>query len=353
MLISTLHSHVRISYFAMSVNVEKASVRWHELQEVLFANLLCMPEFKPIGGDGDGVMARMVEKVWQPLLDKFLEENEKLVARAQTTSTGLSLKKEFNIKTLKKKYDLFRDRYTSLKRECNVGRHQLRGETGAAADGQPNTAQAAIDAATKKWPLFSQWHASFGCLQRLRDDTWHETISPLKPTNPAAAVAGSSAAEGTSAGKTRLPTLGSPQSISDENDDAEDELLDPQVPKEEEEAAQALQQKKPVKRSRLSSRDERLGRSLVDSRMRVAERSAELRQATAREVVDMTHESKKELVTMQSEVQERIAQKDRDAQLEVKKREEVMEMTRLYVADGMKPAEARKMAIKDVYGERV
>jgi hypothetical protein len=30
-----------------------------------------------------------------------------------------------------------------------------------------------------------------------------------------------------------------------------------------------------------------------------------------------------------------------------------MQMTKLYVADGMKPAEARKQAIKDVFGDGV
>jgi hypothetical protein len=115
-----------------------------------------MPQYKPIGGDGDGVMARKVEQVWQPLLDRFLKEKEKLMAREVTTSTGLLMKTDFNVKTFKKKYDLLRDRYVALKRECKVDRHQLRGETGAAAGDQPSTAQAgiAVGMATAKWPLF-------------------------------------------------------------------------------------------------------------------------------------------------------------------------------------------------------
>jgi hypothetical protein len=87
----------------MSTKCEKASKRWHEDQEEIFVRLLCMPQYKPIGGDGDGVMARKVEQVWQPLLDRFLEENEKLMARELTTSTGLSMKTDFNVKTSKKK----------------------------------------------------------------------------------------------------------------------------------------------------------------------------------------------------------------------------------------------------------
>jgi hypothetical protein len=50
----------------------------------------------------------------------------------------------------------------------------------------------------------------------------------------------------------------------------------------------------------------------------------------------MILKGKKELLTMQSEVQERIAKQDRDAQLE---------MIRLYVADGTKPAEVWKLPL--------
>jgi hypothetical protein len=35
-------------------------------------------------------------------MDRFLKENERLMARGQTTSTGLLMKADFNIKTLKK-----------------------------------------------------------------------------------------------------------------------------------------------------------------------------------------------------------------------------------------------------------
>lgn len=72
--------------------------------------------------------------------------------------------------------------------------HQGSGETEAAADGQPATAQAAIDKATTKWPLFAAFHAAFGPVQRLRDDTFHESVSPFKILNEDAA------------GSSRLPT---------------------------------------------------------------------------------------------------------------------------------------------------
>jgi hypothetical protein len=71
-------------------------------------------------------------------------------------------------------------------RACRVGRHQLQGETGAAADGQPATAQGAIDKATESWVLFGEFH-SFGEVQRLRDDTFHKSTSPWKPVQRSAA----------------------------------------------------------------------------------------------------------------------------------------------------------------------
>jgi hypothetical protein len=66
-------------------------------------------------------------------------------------------------------------------------------------------------------PFFSEWHAAFGCLQRLRDDTWHEQISPLKPTNPAASVAGTQAGErAVKRRRTRTPPAADQGQIDDE-----------------------------------------------------------------------------------------------------------------------------------------
>jgi hypothetical protein len=57
---------LKCSLLEMSAKCEKASKWWHEDQQEVFDRLLCMPQYKPIVGDGDGVMARMVEQVWQP-----------------------------------------------------------------------------------------------------------------------------------------------------------------------------------------------------------------------------------------------------------------------------------------------
>jgi hypothetical protein len=75
-----------------------------------------------------------------------------------------------------------------------------------------------------------------------------------------------------------------------------------------------LQKAAPAKRSRLSSRDQRLGQSLADNRLKVAERSAELREQIAKDVVDLTLKGKKELMDMQTKVQVKIANDDRAVQ---------------------------------------
>jgi hypothetical protein len=70
--------------------------------------------------------------------------------------------------------------FDEMKKRHKVGRHQLRGETGSAAEGQPANMQEAIDRATADWPLLSMFDASFGSLQRLREDTYAESTSPAK-----------------------------------------------------------------------------------------------------------------------------------------------------------------------------
>jgi hypothetical protein len=83
------------------------------------------------------------------LLVRFCEENQALVAGERKTARGLAFKKDFSFKGLMSNYKSLRERYVALKQQFKVDRHQVRGKTGAAADGQPATAQAAINAATE------------------------------------------------------------------------------------------------------------------------------------------------------------------------------------------------------------
>jgi hypothetical protein len=82
----------------MSPNADKASVRWHPDQEELFLELLSLPQYKPVGGNSDGMMGRKVETVWEPLLQRFSSANESL--RAGQTSTGLQMETDFTAKVL-------------------------------------------------------------------------------------------------------------------------------------------------------------------------------------------------------------------------------------------------------------
>jgi hypothetical protein len=82
----------------MPPNADNPSARWHPDQEKLFLELLIMPLHKPVGGDLDGQMGQSLETVWEPLLQRFLPENDRLQARK--TSTGQQMKSEFSVKGL-------------------------------------------------------------------------------------------------------------------------------------------------------------------------------------------------------------------------------------------------------------
>jgi hypothetical protein len=66
----------------MAASEPIGSRKWSADQEKMYLDLLILSEFKPIGGDGDGVMERKAEARWAPILARFLAANESLVARA-------------------------------------------------------------------------------------------------------------------------------------------------------------------------------------------------------------------------------------------------------------------------------
>jgi hypothetical protein len=113
---------------------------------IFFLELPSLPEYKPIGGGGDAVMERNVDTWWSPLLAHLCEEDQQLVAGQRKTAGGLGLEENFNVMGMMSKHKSLIKKYSTLKRQFKVGRHQVRGETGAAADGQPATALAAINA---------------------------------------------------------------------------------------------------------------------------------------------------------------------------------------------------------------
>jgi hypothetical protein len=116
---------------AMPLQPAQESRNWHFYQEKRFLDILVLPQFKPIGSDGDGVMERKDVMRWTPLLGQFLNENAQLVA-TDTTSTNLPLKTTFDVKMLQSKSQSFKETYQRMKwREHRVSRHLLAGETGA------------------------------------------------------------------------------------------------------------------------------------------------------------------------------------------------------------------------------
>jgi hypothetical protein len=101
----------------MSTTVEQSSRKWHSEQEKLFVELISLPEYKPIGGEGDGVMERKADTRWAPLLSRFCEENQALVAGERKTPRGLAFEEDFSVKGLMSKYKFLRERYVALKQQ--------------------------------------------------------------------------------------------------------------------------------------------------------------------------------------------------------------------------------------------
>jgi hypothetical protein len=341
--------------------------KWTVDQEKMFLELLVLPEFKPIGGDGDGVMERKDEARWAPLLARFLAENKHLVTRAAEDGRK-RLKLDFDVGMLKRKWASFKEHYKKCKRECKVGRHEEAGEKGAAAGG-PATAQAAIDKASEKWALFATFHAAFGPVQRLQDDTWTESVSPFKSLN-----AGTSSGPRTDTGpsqKARRPRLAALKRArlweedglelvqgaggTDGHDRSGDD--DSRAPSDET-PGKAVG----VKHSRRSARDDRLGQALLNGRTAVAVKAAEMGDEGAMRVMQQTIASLERLAEQQRDLQllvlERQVQAQADAQKAVSDWEqkrisstEVLEMTKLFVGAGHPPAVARKMALESVNGQ--
>jgi hypothetical protein len=348
---------------------------------------LCDPMFMPIGGEGDGQMERKVERRWGPLLAAFKSENAKLASSVLQTHSGMRLKSDFNEKALQQKYQLFRQKYDEMKKRHKVGRHQLRGETGSAAEGQPTNVQEAIDRATADWPLFSMFDASFGSLQRLREDTHAESVSPAKPLAatavqepgaPATRPVVAPAAKRPRVTRTYSPVCTLPEPGRALQEDRES-TSSPDSDRGTSQPPRLDNSAGCKSRSRASGRDLRLAKAVGDNRMDVAMKTAEVQASTMMEVAKIRMGSKKEIAEQQlalsrlqadaamkqaesAEKQVEMAAKAIDVQeahymsLEKLQREkymsrEVLEMTRMFMQDGKKASEARQLAIKEVFGE--
>jgi hypothetical protein len=96
-----------------------------------------LPEFKPVGGEGDGVMERKEATRWTPMLARFLKVNARLVPH-DTTSTKMPLKATFDTKVLGRKWQAMKETYQKMKREHKVGLHISTGETGSGSRRAPH-----------------------------------------------------------------------------------------------------------------------------------------------------------------------------------------------------------------------
>jgi hypothetical protein len=122
------------------------------------------------------------------------------------------------------------------------------------------------------------------------------------------------------------------------------------------------------KRSRLSGRDAELGKAVASQRMEVAVKTATMREQAAKNVLGMELAAKREMTEQQIEAMDRatlvqqsavdvqkaaveVQKAAVDVERERYKSNELMEVTRMYVASGKVPAEAMKLAKQVVFGE--
>jgi hypothetical protein len=225
--------------------------------------------------------------------------------------SGMRLISDFNEKALQQKYQLFRQKYDERKKRHKVGRQQLRGETGSAAEGQPANMQKAIngniDRATADWPLFSMFDASFGSLQRLREDTYAESVSPAKllaatavqePGAPATRPVVAPGAKRRSVSRTYSPvcTLPEPGGALQEDREStpspDSDHGTSQPPRLDNSAGCKS-------RSRASGRDMRFAKAVGDNRMDVAMKTAKVQASTTMEVAKIRMNNKIEIAEQQ------------------------------------------------------
>jgi hypothetical protein len=357
-----------VRLFAMPSQPAQESRKWHFSQEKCFLDILCLPEFKPIGGDGDGVMERKDVARWTPLLERFSNENAQLVATA-STSTNVQLKTTFDVKMLQRKWQTFKETYQRMKREHKVSRHLLAGETGAAGERQATTAQQAVDAANVAWPHFTQFHTAFGPVQRLRDDTYVEMCSPFKTSTPSGgdrllaipspAKYPSNRAPRAAAKKARTAVDAAlHDAASDDGDpdfDAEPELHNssPEEHSADADGKSSGSAVHPRKRSRVSTRDVQLASQVANDRMAVAVKAHELKEATSLKVTNLNIANKNKIMDRQEKLAERqlaVQEAANAVQTEKTRAMSILELTTLYTSVGKDPAEAFRLAQAAVAG---
>jgi hypothetical protein len=79
---------------AMPLQPAQESRNSHFSQGKLLLDIIILPQIKPIGGIGDGVMERKDIMRWTPLLEQFLNENAQLVS-TDSTSTKSAVEDHF------------------------------------------------------------------------------------------------------------------------------------------------------------------------------------------------------------------------------------------------------------------
>jgi hypothetical protein len=124
-------------------------------------------------------MERKGQARWAPLLAAFSESVVQLNANL-TTSAGQSLKSDFDVPMLKRKFDDFKAKFKKCKIDFKVSRHFQQGETGGADGDLPHSMQDAIDQATFSGPCLLCIVGHLVCCHRLG---WADRSVKVPPLN--------------------------------------------------------------------------------------------------------------------------------------------------------------------------
>jgi hypothetical protein len=106
-----------------------------------------------------------------------------------------------------------------------------------------------------------------------------------------------------------------------------------------------------VRRSRTSDRDVQLGEVVANSRMEVAVKYAEMREASSQTVTKLNIKCKKDLMNRQEKIALRQLESAERSLRENNRSRETIEMTKLSVARSHSPAKAMKLAKEAVDAE--
>jgi len=151
---------------------------WDQIHEKEFLKLVSHKRFRPIDGEHTAQMVKGYV-VWDTFYAAWEPRWNDLIAQLQAEGKKV-FKTKCTVACCKSKWKQMTKKYREMCTKHKVRGWIARGETGQSAeDNGVDTLQGNIDAATTKWHLFADFHASFGSCARFNDNLLAESVSPV------------------------------------------------------------------------------------------------------------------------------------------------------------------------------